>query len=117
MKKFEEFGMYVIQYFPRKGIYRAFKRFRFGDYEYFNGQRDFKSSKEIKDVISRFGTEPRGFLSNDPYNTAIRWLRTASKDDKDYKLVECLTGQYYYGTTPKKELVALLKRMGVLNNC
>ena len=117
MEKFEDYGVYVIQRFPRKRIYRAFRKGEFGNYKTFCGKMDFKSPEELKYAIRKHEELPSKLISNDPYNTAIRWLRNASKEDENYKEVERLVSQYYYGMDARMELEELLISMQVLNNC
>ena len=115
MNVVEKYGGYRILYFPRKRIYRASKVSEyFSCYACFQHKTDFNTIEEIKNAIGL--AIPSEIISNDPYNTAIRWLRNNNEDHECYKLIECLVGQYQYGIEPKKELKALLTRMGILKN-
>ena len=111
----EKIGNKVILYFPRKHIYRAIERGNFGVYLRFNNKQDFKSIEELREAITTTKST-REVISNDPYNTAIRWLRENDKENQYYQEINLLVNQYYYGIEPKRELENLLISIGVLNN-
>lgn len=51
------------------------------------------------------------------YNIAVRLLRESKKlSDHDRKEIELLLGQYYSGSSPKKELQRKLAQLGAIKN-
>ena len=53
-------------------------------------------------------------LYTDPYNIALQWLKTADRNSDDYKRIDILLNQYYYGIQAKKELRDLLIEMNLI---
>ncbi len=47
------------------------------------------------------------------YNAGIRWLKSHNKEDENYRLINCLVEQYYYGIEAKRELESVLDRLNV----
>lgn len=102
-------GNYKVWYYPRKRIYRIAPV----DCPINILHKDFNSLQDIMDYINYVPSDK--FSYSDPYNVAIRWLKTANKDDDNYKKIVLLTGQYYYGIQAKKELKNVLIEMKLIS--
>ena len=102
-------GGYRVWYYPRKNIYRI------GPVDNPTNiiRKDFKSLQGIINYLCDNHNE--SIVYTDPYNVAINWLRTANKNDDNYKLIDLLTGQYYYGIDAKNDLRDILIRMGLIS--
>lgn len=82
---------------------------------YFDNKKDFKSIEEVKEAVAKEGQTERNFKYTDPYNIAIQWLgKEENKSNENYKEINLLVNQYYYGIEPKKELKRKLISIGVL---
>ena len=111
MNVIKTIGSYKVYYYPRKHIYRIAP---------INCplnilRKDFKSLQEIIDYIN-VDKENKKIIYTDPYNTAIQWLKTADKNSDDYKRINLLINQYYYGIQAQKELRNLLVEMKLIND-
>ena len=103
-------GTYKVWFYPRKRIYRIAP---------INDSlniihKDFKSLQEIINYID--ANKQSNVVYTDPYNIALQWLKTADKNSDDYKKIDILTGQYYYGIQAKKELRNLLIEMNLISD-
>lgn len=102
-------GKYKVWFYPRKRIYRIAPV----DQPLCIIHKDYNSLQEITDYIS---DKQSNIVYTDPYNIAIQWLKTADRNSDDYKRIDLLTGQYYYGIEAKKELRDLLIEMNLITN-
>ena len=101
-------GGYKAWFYPRKHIYRISPV----ENPMLIMHKDFKSLDEIVRLIDEKYPET---TYADPYNIAINWLKSASKDNEDYKAVNVLADQYYYGIEAKKELKNKLIEMKLIS--
>ena len=103
-------GTYNVWFYPRKRIYRIAT---------INDSlniihKDFKSLQEVIDYIDAH--KQSNIVYTDPYNIALQWLKTADRNSDDYKTINVLIGQYYYGIQAKKELIDLLIEMNLISD-
>lgn len=102
-------GGYKVWFYPRKYIYRISPV----ENPMLIMRKDFKS---LDDVVRFIGKQKHPEITySDPYNIAINWLKNANKDDEDYKAVDVLVGQYYYGIEAKRELKDKLISMNLMS--
>jgi len=109
MEVVKTIGRYKVWYYPRKHIYRIAPV----DNPTNIIRKDFKSLQDVIDNLCDNHNE--SIVYTDPYNVAINWLRTANKDDDNYKLIDLLVGQYYYGIDAKNDLRDILIRMDLIS--
>lgn len=103
-------GSYKVWFYPRKHIYRIAHI----ESPTCIFHKDFKSLQEIIDYID--ADKQSNIVYTDPYNIALQWLKTADKNSDDYKKINLLIGQYYYGIQAKKELRDLLIEMNLISD-
>lgn len=103
-------GTYKVWFYPRKHIYRIAPI----ECPMNILHKDFKSLQEIINYID--ANKQSNVVYTDPYNIALQWLKTADKNSDDYKKIDILTGQYYYGIQAKKELRNLLIKMNLISD-
>ncbi len=110
MEIIKTIGKYKVWFYPRKHIYRIAPI----DCPLNILRKDFKSLEDIMDYINE-DKENRKIVHTDPYNIAIQWRKTADKNSDNYKKIEVLISQYYYGSQAKKELRNFLCEMNLIN--
>ena len=103
-------GTYKVWFYPRKHIYRIAHI----ECPTCIFHKDFKSLQEIIDYID--ADKQSNIVYTDPYNIALQWLKTADRNSDDYKTINLLIGQYYYGIQAKKELRDLLIEMNLISD-
>ena len=103
-------GKYKVWFYPRKRIYRIAPI----DHPLSIIRKDYKSLQEIIDYID--ADKQSNIVYTDPYNIALQWLKTADRNSDDYKTINILIGQYYYGIQAKKELIDLLIEMNLISD-
>lgn len=107
-----KYGIYRIWHLPRKRIYRISRQDKPQLMLYLNHKQDFKS---IDEIIEALKPMPSRYNYTDPYNVAIQWLnKEENKNNENYKEIELLVRQYYYGISAKKELKNKLNSMGIV---
>lgn len=110
MHVIQTIGKYKVWFYPRKRIYRIAPI----DQPLCIFHKDYKSLQEIIDYID--ADKQRNIVYTDPYNIALQWRKTADKNSDDYKRIDLLIGQYYYGIQAQKELKNLLIEMNLIND-
>ena len=90
-------GSYKVWFYPRKHIYRIAHI----ECPTCIFHKDFKSLQEVIDYID--ADKQSNIVYTDPYNIALQWIKTADRNSDDYKKIDLLISQYYYGIQPKKE--------------
>ena len=103
-------GTYKVWFYPRKHIYRIAPI----ECPINILHKDFKSLQEITDYID--ADKQSNIVYTDPYNIALQWLKTADKNSDDYKKIDLIIRQYYYGIQAKKELRDLLIEMNLISD-
>ena len=103
-------GTYKVWFYPRKHIYRIAPI----ECPLNIRHKDFKSLQDIIDYIN--ADKQSNIVYTDPYNIALQWLKTADRNSDDYKRINLLIGQYYYGIQAKKELRVLLIEMNLISD-
>ena len=103
-------GTYKVWFYPRKRIYRIAPI----ECSINILHKDFKSLQEIIDYINT--DKQSNIVYTDPYNIALQWLKSADKNSDDYKKIDLLIGQYYYGIQTQKELKDLLIEMNLISD-
>lgn len=103
-------GTYKVWFYPRKHIYRIAPI----ECPLNIRHKDFKSLQDIIDYINT--DKQSNIVYTDPYNIALQWLKTADRNSDDYKRINLLIGQYYYGIQAKKELRDLLIEMNLISD-
>ena len=103
-------GTYKVWFYPRKHIYRIAPI----ECPLNIRHKDFKSLQDIIDYIN--ADKQSNIVYTDPYNIALQWLKTADRNSDDYKRINLLIGQYYYGIQAKKELRNLLIEMNLISD-
>ena len=103
-------GTYKVWFYPRKHIYRIAPI----ECPLNIRHKDFKSLQDIIDYIN--ADKQSNIVYTDPYNIALQWLKTADRNSDDYKQINLLIGQYYYGIQAKKELKDLLIEMNLISD-
>ena len=104
-------GTYKVWFYPRKRIYRIAPI----NYPLNTIHKDFKSLQEVIDYINTYYKQS-DIVYTDPYNIALQWIKTADRNSDDYKKINLLIGQYYYGIQAKKELRDLLIEMNLISD-
>ena len=104
-------GKYKVWFYPRKHIYRI------APIECPTNifHKDFKSVQKIIDYINA-DKDKKKIVYTDPYNIALQWRKSANKNDDNYKKIDLLISQYYYGIQAKKELKNLLIEMNLISD-
>ena len=103
-------GTYKVWFYPRKHVYRIAPI----ECPLNIRHKDFKSLQDIIDYIN--ADKQSNIVYTDPYNIALQWLKTADRNSDDYKRINLLIGQYYYGIQAKKELIDLLIEMNLISD-